>query len=163
MGPVSMPSVPLMVGCGVSCTALLILLFIYAAFWRYTLVLRLYLFSNVAPKVPKPQRGLMRNKCSIKVDYFSVARMTDGEIKLITSHWSQMLFTPSSLAELLTTHVHHSHLTLFLSQVHPFGEIHHLGEFLPLHLGLQSIDFGRTISNVEQGEAPGASVLCIVD
>uniref|UniRef100_A0A3Q2NWY4 Adhesion G protein-coupled receptor B2 n=1 Tax=Fundulus heteroclitus TaxID=8078 RepID=A0A3Q2NWY4_FUNHE len=31
----SMPSVPLMVGCGVSCTALLILLLIYAAFWRY--------------------------------------------------------------------------------------------------------------------------------
>uniref|UniRef100_A0A8C5ED14 Adhesion G protein-coupled receptor B2 n=1 Tax=Gouania willdenowi TaxID=441366 RepID=A0A8C5ED14_GOUWI len=30
-----MPSVPLMVGCGVSCTALLILLLIYAAFWRY--------------------------------------------------------------------------------------------------------------------------------
>ncbi|XP_029919412.1 adhesion G protein-coupled receptor B2 isoform X9 [Myripristis murdjan] len=35
MGPTSMPSVPLMVGCGVSCTALLILLLIYAAFWRY--------------------------------------------------------------------------------------------------------------------------------
>uniref|UniRef100_A0A3Q3VS98 Uncharacterized protein n=1 Tax=Mola mola TaxID=94237 RepID=A0A3Q3VS98_MOLML len=35
MGPASMPSVPLMVGCGVSCTALLILLLIYAAFWRY--------------------------------------------------------------------------------------------------------------------------------
>ncbi|KAI4817902.1 hypothetical protein KUCAC02_011274, partial [Chaenocephalus aceratus] len=35
MGPSSMPSVPLMVGCGVSCTALLILLLIYAAFWRY--------------------------------------------------------------------------------------------------------------------------------
>ncbi|XP_062866385.1 adhesion G protein-coupled receptor B2 [Trichomycterus rosablanca] len=35
MGPSSMPSVPLMVGCGVSCTALLIILFIYAAFWRY--------------------------------------------------------------------------------------------------------------------------------
>ncbi|XP_077599028.1 brain-specific angiogenesis inhibitor 2 isoform X25 [Stigmatopora nigra] len=35
MGPTSMPSVPLMVGCGVSCTAVLILLFIYAAFWRY--------------------------------------------------------------------------------------------------------------------------------
>ncbi|XP_028316870.1 adhesion G protein-coupled receptor B2 isoform X2 [Gouania willdenowi] len=35
MGPISMPSVPLMVGCGVSCTALLILLLIYAAFWRY--------------------------------------------------------------------------------------------------------------------------------
>uniref|UniRef100_A0AAQ4QYG2 Adhesion G protein-coupled receptor B2 n=1 Tax=Gasterosteus aculeatus aculeatus TaxID=481459 RepID=A0AAQ4QYG2_GASAC len=35
--PVShlMPSLPLMVGCGVSCTALLILLLIYAAFWRY--------------------------------------------------------------------------------------------------------------------------------
>uniref|UniRef100_A0A672FJ71 Adhesion G protein-coupled receptor B2 n=1 Tax=Salarias fasciatus TaxID=181472 RepID=A0A672FJ71_SALFA len=32
---VGMPSVPLMVGCGVSCTALLILLLIYAAFWRY--------------------------------------------------------------------------------------------------------------------------------
>ncbi|XP_058608679.1 adhesion G protein-coupled receptor B2 isoform X16 [Onychostoma macrolepis] len=35
MGPSSMPSVPLMVGCGISCTALLILLLIYAAFWRY--------------------------------------------------------------------------------------------------------------------------------
>ncbi|KAK1880070.1 Adhesion G protein-coupled receptor B3 [Dissostichus eleginoides] len=35
MGLSSMPSVPLMVGCGVSCTALLILLLIYAAFWRY--------------------------------------------------------------------------------------------------------------------------------
>uniref|UniRef100_A0A3B3Z7S1 Uncharacterized protein n=1 Tax=Periophthalmus magnuspinnatus TaxID=409849 RepID=A0A3B3Z7S1_9GOBI len=35
MGPNSMPSVPLMVGCGISCTALLILLLIYAAFWRY--------------------------------------------------------------------------------------------------------------------------------
>nr|XP_020442052.1 adhesion G protein-coupled receptor B2-like [Monopterus albus] len=35
MGPTSMPSVPLMVGCAVSCTALLILLLIYAAFWRY--------------------------------------------------------------------------------------------------------------------------------
>ncbi|XP_057683314.1 adhesion G protein-coupled receptor B2 isoform X6 [Corythoichthys intestinalis] len=35
MGPTSMPSVPLIVGCGVSCTAVLILLLIYAAFWRY--------------------------------------------------------------------------------------------------------------------------------
>ncbi|KAJ3609467.1 hypothetical protein NHX12_023988 [Muraenolepis orangiensis] len=35
MGPSSMPSVPLMVGCGVSCSALIILLLIYAAFWRY--------------------------------------------------------------------------------------------------------------------------------
>ncbi|KAF7669318.1 hypothetical protein LDENG_00206520 [Lucifuga dentata] len=35
MGPTSMPSVPLMVGCGISCTALLILLLIYTAFWRY--------------------------------------------------------------------------------------------------------------------------------
>ncbi|XP_026087322.1 adhesion G protein-coupled receptor B2 isoform X2 [Carassius auratus] len=35
MGPSSIPSVPLMVGCGISCTALLILLLIYAAFWRY--------------------------------------------------------------------------------------------------------------------------------
>lgn len=35
MGPSSMPSVPLMVGCGISCTALLILLLIYAAFWRW--------------------------------------------------------------------------------------------------------------------------------
>ncbi|XP_035385081.1 adhesion G protein-coupled receptor B2 isoform X4 [Electrophorus electricus] len=35
MGPSSFPSVPLMVGCGVSCTALFILLLIYAAFWRY--------------------------------------------------------------------------------------------------------------------------------
>ncbi|KAF0024614.1 hypothetical protein F2P81_023416 [Scophthalmus maximus] len=35
MGPTSIPSVPLMVGCGVSCTSLLILLLIYAAFWRY--------------------------------------------------------------------------------------------------------------------------------
>ncbi|XP_041739813.2 adhesion G protein-coupled receptor B2 isoform X2 [Coregonus clupeaformis] len=35
MGPSSMPSVPLMVGCGVSCSALLILLLIYATFWRY--------------------------------------------------------------------------------------------------------------------------------
>ncbi|XP_052325701.1 adhesion G protein-coupled receptor B2-like isoform X2 [Oncorhynchus keta] len=35
MGPSSMPSVPLLVGCGVSCSALLILLLIYAAFWRY--------------------------------------------------------------------------------------------------------------------------------
>ncbi|XP_064203728.1 adhesion G protein-coupled receptor B2 isoform X5 [Anguilla rostrata] len=35
MGPSSIPSVPLMVGCGVSCTALFILLLIYAAFWRY--------------------------------------------------------------------------------------------------------------------------------
>ncbi|XP_068188956.1 adhesion G protein-coupled receptor B2 [Antennarius striatus] len=35
MGPTSIPSIPLMVGCGVSCTALLVLLLIYAAFWRY--------------------------------------------------------------------------------------------------------------------------------
>ncbi|XP_045550878.1 adhesion G protein-coupled receptor B2 isoform X1 [Salmo salar] len=35
MGPSSMPSVPLLVGCGVSCSALLILLLIYVAFWRY--------------------------------------------------------------------------------------------------------------------------------
>ncbi|XP_059365640.1 adhesion G protein-coupled receptor B2-like isoform X3 [Carassius carassius] len=35
MGLSSIPSVPLMVGCGISCTALLILLLIYAAFWRY--------------------------------------------------------------------------------------------------------------------------------
>ncbi|XP_058260628.1 adhesion G protein-coupled receptor B2 isoform X1 [Hemibagrus wyckioides] len=35
MGVSSMPSVPLMVGCGVSCMALLILLIIYAASWRY--------------------------------------------------------------------------------------------------------------------------------
>uniref|UniRef100_A0A673M3F0 Adhesion G protein-coupled receptor B2 n=1 Tax=Sinocyclocheilus rhinocerous TaxID=307959 RepID=A0A673M3F0_9TELE len=35
MGPSSIPSLPLMVGCGISCTALLILLLIYAVFWRY--------------------------------------------------------------------------------------------------------------------------------
>lgn len=105
----------------------------------------------------------MKNKCSSKVDYFLVASMTDGKIKLITSQWLQMLFTPSSLSVLLTTHVHHSHPILFLSQVHPFREIHHLGEFLPLHLSLQSIDFGRTISNAEQGEAMGASALYIFD
>ncbi|KAJ3609576.1 hypothetical protein NHX12_024096, partial [Muraenolepis orangiensis] len=35
MGSSSMPSVPLMVGCGVSCSALIILLLIYAAFWRF--------------------------------------------------------------------------------------------------------------------------------
>ncbi|XP_046699881.1 adhesion G protein-coupled receptor B2 isoform X1 [Silurus meridionalis] len=35
MGSSSLPSVPLMVGCGVSCMALLILLVIYAASWRY--------------------------------------------------------------------------------------------------------------------------------
>ncbi|XP_053717353.1 adhesion G protein-coupled receptor B2 isoform X18 [Synchiropus splendidus] len=35
MGPTSMPSVPLMVGCGVSCSALFIMLLIYIAFWRY--------------------------------------------------------------------------------------------------------------------------------
>lgn len=104
------------------------------------------------PNVPKPHQGLMRNKCSGKVDHLSVERMTDGKIKLITSRWSQMLFTPLSLSVFLTTHVHHSHPFLLL-QVHPFGEIHHLGEFLPLHLGLQSIDFGWTISNPEQGEA----------
>lgn len=105
----------------------------------------------------------MRNKCSSKLDYSLVARLTDGKIKLITSQWPQMLFPPSSLSVLLTTHVHHSQPVLFLSQVHPFGEIYHLGEFLPLHLGLQSIDFGRTISNAEQGEAPGASTLYAVD
>ncbi|KAG5264318.1 hypothetical protein AALO_G00252400 [Alosa alosa] len=35
MPPSGMPSVPLMVGSGVSCTALFIMLLIYAAFWRY--------------------------------------------------------------------------------------------------------------------------------
>ncbi|XP_023687830.1 adhesion G protein-coupled receptor B2 isoform X4 [Paramormyrops kingsleyae] len=35
VGPSSMPSVPLMVGCGISFTALLVLLLIYAVFWRY--------------------------------------------------------------------------------------------------------------------------------
>ncbi|KAM9434340.1 adhesion G protein-coupled receptor B2 isoform 7-T7 [Clarias gariepinus] len=35
MGTSSLPSVPLMVGCGVSCMALIILLVIYAASWRY--------------------------------------------------------------------------------------------------------------------------------
>ncbi|XP_036397842.1 adhesion G protein-coupled receptor B2-like isoform X1 [Megalops cyprinoides] len=34
-GPASLPSLPLMVGCGVSCTALLTLLVAYAALWRY--------------------------------------------------------------------------------------------------------------------------------
>ncbi|KAI1894992.1 hypothetical protein AGOR_G00101390 [Albula goreensis] len=34
-GPSSFPSLPLMVGCGVSCTALLILLVFYAALWRF--------------------------------------------------------------------------------------------------------------------------------
>lgn len=82
MGPASMPSVPLMVGCGVSCTALLILLLIYAAFWRYTpdstLTLQLCsgdLYHNsgfptnalsallcLPRAVPKLHRGLMRNK-----------------------------------------------------------------------------------------------------
>lgn len=82
MGPASMPSVPLMVGCGVSCTALLILLLIYAAFWRYTpdstLTLQLcsgdlYHYSGFPTNalsallclprtVPKLHRGLMRNK-----------------------------------------------------------------------------------------------------
>lgn len=115
------------------------------------------------PNVSKPQQGLMRNKCSSKVDYSLVACMTDGKIKLIASQWPQMLFTLWSLSVLLTTRVRHSPPTLFLPQVHPFREIHHLGEFLPLHLGLQSIDFGRTISNAEQGEPPGAFVLYIFD
>lgn len=88
------------------------------------------------PNVPKAQQGLMSSKCSSKVDYFLVARMTDGKIKPITSPWPQMLFTPSSLSVILTTRVHHSHPSLFLLQIHPFREIHHLGEFLPLHLGL---------------------------
>ncbi|XP_058855447.1 adhesion G protein-coupled receptor B2-like isoform X6 [Acipenser ruthenus] len=35
MGPSGVPSVPLMIGCAISCTALLILLAVYAAFWRY--------------------------------------------------------------------------------------------------------------------------------
>ncbi|KAM4539360.1 adhesion G protein-coupled receptor B2 isoform 13-T13 [Odontesthes bonariensis] len=53
MGPASMPSVPLMVGCGVSCTALLILLLIYAAFWRYirserSIILVNFVFSILA-------------------------------------------------------------------------------------------------------------------
>lgn len=45
MGPTSMPSVPLMVGCGVSCSALLILLLIYAAFWRYLHVLFVFFLN----------------------------------------------------------------------------------------------------------------------
>ncbi|MBN3305364.1 AGRB2 protein, partial [Amia calva] len=35
MGPSGVPSVPLMIGCAISCMALLTLLAIYAAFWRY--------------------------------------------------------------------------------------------------------------------------------
>ncbi|KAJ8398036.1 hypothetical protein AAFF_G00431130 [Aldrovandia affinis] len=35
IGPSRVPSVPLMVGCGISCTALLILLVFYAALWRF--------------------------------------------------------------------------------------------------------------------------------
>lgn len=34
MDPSGTPSVPLMIGCAVSCMALLTLLVIYAAFWR---------------------------------------------------------------------------------------------------------------------------------
>lgn len=34
MDPSGIPSVPLMIGCAVSCMALLTLLVIYAAFWR---------------------------------------------------------------------------------------------------------------------------------
>lgn len=81
--------------------------------------------------------------------------MTDGKIKLIMPLWLQVLFISWSLSILLNSHVRHSLLTPPNPQVHPFGEIHHLGEFLPLHLSLQSIDFGWTISNAEQGEAPG--------
>ncbi|XP_041089778.1 adhesion G protein-coupled receptor B2 isoform X3 [Polyodon spathula] len=35
MGPSGVPSVPLMIGCAISCVALLILLAVYVAFWRY--------------------------------------------------------------------------------------------------------------------------------
>ncbi|XP_035284015.1 adhesion G protein-coupled receptor B2-like isoform X3 [Anguilla anguilla] len=35
VGPSRLPSVPLMIGCGVSCTALFILLVLYAALWRF--------------------------------------------------------------------------------------------------------------------------------
>lgn len=33
--------------------------------------------------MPKPQRGLISNKCSSKVDYILVAWVTDGKIKLM--------------------------------------------------------------------------------
>lgn len=118
MGPVSMPSLPLMVGCGVSCTALLILLLIYAAFWRYIHWCKGWICSL---NVPKPQRGQMRNKCFSEVDFFIFlfflggggARVTDGKIKLITSQWPQMLLY--SVEAVCTPH----HTRPSLSPPHP--------------------------------------------
>lgn len=104
------------------------------------------------PNVPKPQQGLISIKCSSKVDYILVAGVTDGNLKLIAEATNAFDFIePVSTLHLTCLSLSPHPLP---PQVYPLREIHHLGEFLPLHLGLQSIDFGRTISDAEQGEAP---------
>lgn len=63
--------------------------------------------------MPKPQRGLISNKCSSMFDYILVARMTDGKIKLITPVRPQMFFTSRDLSIFLTSHVCHSYPILY--------------------------------------------------
>lgn len=103
--------------------------------------------------MPKPQRGLISNKCSSKVDYILVARVTDCKIKLMAEATNAFDFIEPVNTPQLTCLPPSPHPPP--PQVHPLREIHHLGQLLPLHLGLQSIDFGRTIPDAEQGEAPG--------
>lgn len=172
MGPTSMPSVPLMVGCGVSCTALLILLLIYAAFWRWEhthmrahtnlLETCMCLYSHIpkhcsgymcffrSAKTPvKPNKEQMVQLQQGVVISYVLTHMADGKIKLMT------LQCPKSCCS-----VHQSVINTYFTcpsslppsllsalQIYPFRAIDHLGEFLPLHPGLQFIDPGGTISN----------------
>lgn len=103
--------------------------------------------------MPKPQRGLISNKCSSKVDYILVARVADGKFKLTAEATNASDFNEPVNTPQLTCLSPSPHPPP--PQVHPLREIHHLGQLLPVHLGLQSIDFGRTIPDAEQGEATG--------
>lgn len=134
MGPTSMPSVPLMVGCGVSCTALLILLLIYAAFWRWehthtqythdtqtwwchacvyihtsptTIQATHHMCVHCCVRIPvRPNKEQMVQLQQGVVISFVVTHMTDGKIKLMT------LQCPKSCCS-----VHQSVINTFLTSV----------------------------------------------
>lgn len=79
----SSPSVPLMIGCAVSCMALLTLLAIYAAFWRYGCLNVLAERTKLAKKLPMVN---LNNRCRYKTEPHGQLHWRDGNDFLC---WSQ--------------------------------------------------------------------------
>lgn len=106
-------------------------------------------FPRSAKTPVKPNKEQMVQLQQGVVISYVLTHMADGKIKLMT------LQCPKSCCS-----VHQSVINTYFTcpsslppsllsalQIYPFRAIDHLGEFLPLHPGLQFIDPGGTISN----------------